>query len=135
MAKRLAERPTAEIIASIREHADHRFKPPGFGPEAPLTDIVVHTQDICRPLGIPRDVAPDRTEVILDLLSTKRANRFRGTSLDGLRFVAEDQDWSWGDGPEVRGPSVPLALAMHGRMDGTRDLYGDGVDELRSRFS
>jgi len=134
VAKRLAEQPISAIAASLRDHADHRFTPPGFGPEAPLTDVIVHTQDMCRPLGISRDVAPERIQVSLDLLATKRANRFRSARIDGLRFVATDQDWSWGDGPELRGPAVPLAVAMHGRMDATKELEGDGVDELRRRF-
>ena len=134
--KQLAKKPVKETIASLRKNTKNRFTPPGFGPEAPLTDIVVHTQDMCRPLGIDREVAPDRTRVILDLLTKKRANRFRGGhSLNGLRFVADDQDWSWGEGAEVRGPSVPLALFMHGRLDGAKDLTGDGLEEFRTRLA
>ena len=37
VAKELGARPTADIVATIRDNADHRFTPPGNGPEAPLT--------------------------------------------------------------------------------------------------
>ena len=44
--------------------ADSRFTPPGLGPQAPLTDVVVHGQDIRRPLGISRDI--DQTQATPD---------------------------------------------------------------------
>ena len=51
----------------------------------------------------------------------------------GLRFVATDIDWSAGDGPEVRGPTMSLILGMVGRRAALDDLDGPGLDTLRSR--
>lgn len=47
-----------EIVALLRVHAENRWLPPvkGAGPEIPLAEIVVHGQDIRRPLGLPNTV-------------------------------------------------------------------------------
>jgi hypothetical protein len=52
----------------------------------------------------------------------------------GLRLVATDIDWSYGTGPEVTGPSLPLLLAMTGRSAGLAGLGGAGLATLRSRM-
>ena len=52
----------------------------------------------------------------------------------GLRLVADDQDWSWGAGPELAGPSEALAMAVGGRSVALDDLAGEGVDVLRGRL-
>jgi hypothetical protein len=51
---------------------------------------------------------------------------------EGLRLVATDQEWSWGAGEEVTGPSE--ALAVTGRVVALDDLGGPGVDVLRNRL-
>lgn len=50
--RELGDRPAAEIIAILREHAGDCFAPPGTGPLAPLTDLAVHVRDVARPLGL-----------------------------------------------------------------------------------
>ena len=72
-AKQLAQRPTSTLVGTLRAHAETRFAPPGLGPEASLIDIVMHTQDICRPLGIPQSVDGDRARRILDFLVSRKA--------------------------------------------------------------
>jgi len=133
--KRLVQRSMDEIVASIRENAGNRSTPPTFGAEAPLTDVIIHTQDICRPLGIARDVAPERTRIVLDLQTSGKVKRLGIPSVDGLHLVATDQDWSRGAGPEVRGRSVDLATALHGRTDAIADLEGDGVEDFQRRVA
>ena len=56
VARRLAERlDPAACIAGLRDHADSRFTPPGSGPEAPLTDVIVHGADmLASPCGLAR---------------------------------------------------------------------------------
>lgn len=49
---RLGARPPEEIIADLRANANHRFTPPGSGPEAPLTDCIIHAQDMLVPIDI-----------------------------------------------------------------------------------
>ena len=51
----------------------------------------------------------------------------------GLKLVADDVDWTHGDGPEVRGPAIPLMLAVCGRKGTTGDLTGDGVATFAGR--
>jgi len=130
-----AQRPAADIAAGLRAKADHRFHPPGFGHEAPLTELLIHGQDLRRPLGLSWTFPPDGLTVALDMLAGPKAHRGfvpRGR-LDGLRFEASDVDWSRGDGPLVRGPGASLAYAMSGRPVALAELTGDGVDVLRGR--
>ena len=134
---RLGLLPVDELIGILRENAENRFTPPGHGPSAPLTDIVVHTRDVARPLGLDT-VAPLGTlRAVLDFLVSAKARRGfvpRGR-LDGLRLVATDQNWSHGTGAIVEGPSEALMLAVAGRRATLGDLGGDGLTELRDRHT
>lgn len=55
-----------EIIAALRAQADNQWKPPGRGPEIPLTEIVVHGQDIRRALGIDHNIPAETITHALD---------------------------------------------------------------------
>ena len=136
VARGLADRldPVA-CVSGLRDHADSRFTPPGAGPEAPLTDLVVHGIDMLRPVGRTVDVTPDAAEVSLRWLTAGRAKGFvpRGR-LDGLRVEATDIDVTAGPGPSVlRGPATSLCAALCGRAAVLDDLGGDGVAVLASR--
>jgi len=128
-------RPPAELVATLRANADHRFHPPGFGPEAPLTDVVIHGQDIRRPLGLAREFDPDALGEVLDLLTSAKATRgfVAKGRVDGLTFAATDLDRTWGSGPTVSGTGEALALALAGRTVTLDELAGDGLDTLRAR--
>ncbi|MEI8082679.1 MAG: maleylpyruvate isomerase family mycothiol-dependent enzyme [Actinomycetes bacterium] len=132
----VAKRPTADLIAGLREHADSQFTPPGFGPEAPLTDVLVHGQDIRRPLGIERTFPPDRIRVELDFLLTPAATRglVRKGILDGLELSATDLDWSAGSGEQVTGSAEAIMMSLTGRTVALADLGGPGADVLSARF-
>jgi uncharacterized protein (TIGR03083 family) len=130
------QRPPVELVAALRANAGSRFHPPGFGPEAPLTDITVHSGDILRPLGLPHTVADGAAPVVLDLLVSRKAQNGFGTKgkLGGLHFEATDAEWSAGEGPPVRGPAEPLIMALCGRSLVLDELDGDGVEVLRGRL-
>ena len=51
----------------------------------------------------------------------------------GLRLVATDMDWTWGDGAEVRGPGEALLMAANGREQTLLDLTGPGLETLIRR--
>jgi uncharacterized protein (TIGR03083 family) len=126
-----AKRPTADIVADIRRYADSRAKPPGFGSEAPLAEVLVHGQDIRIPLGLDDISSVESWVAALDFLVLPKARRgFVSRSVQDFHLVASDVDWAHGTGDEVRGPAVALALAMMGRRARWEDLTGPGVSRL-----
>jgi uncharacterized protein (TIGR03083 family) len=133
---RIASRSIAEIAQGLRDRAENPFSPPGMGLEAPLTDLLVHGQDIRRPLGLRRDIPADRAEVSLTFLSGKSPRGFvTKDRLAGLALSATDLPFSSGSGAPVTGPAEALLLALTGRPDALADLSGDGVALLRARIS
>jgi uncharacterized protein (TIGR03083 family) len=100
-----------------------------------LVDHFTHHQDIRRPLGLPRAMPEDRLLAALDVAPgiggfLKAKGRARG-----LRFVASDLDWSWGDGPEVKGNGEAILLALGGRPSVLDELGGEGLPALRERVA
>lgn len=57
---------TAEVIGKLRDNAENRWVPPKAGPEVPLSEIVVHGQDIRRVLGMETTVPEDTIRLALD---------------------------------------------------------------------
>ena len=119
-----------DLAAVLRDKADKRFTPPGNGPLAPLSDIVIHGADIRRPLGLPSTTDPDSRRTVLDCLVTPKASRGFTDGVAPVRWVTTDLDWTFGDGPEVRGPAESLMLVMTGRGIAMADLTGDGAATL-----
>jgi uncharacterized protein (TIGR03083 family) len=130
---REAARPTHDLVADLRRHADSRFAPPGMGAGAPLTDVLVHAADIRIPLGLPEDRPVEPWGSALDFLVSAKARRgFVAGRLPALRYAADDVSWSWGSGDEVTGPASALALAIAGRDARLGALHGPGAGALRS---
>lgn len=91
----------------------------------PLLDVLVHTQDILRPLGLQHEMPVDAAMVAAD--RARLHSRVMGWRPGRVRLVATDADWSRGRGPEVRGPMQELLLVCTGRTRVTTGLTGDGV--------
>jgi uncharacterized protein (TIGR03083 family) len=100
----------------------------------PLMDVVVHAQDIARPLGRHHTTPPD---VAVQVLGYLAGNRLLGgpRRVAGLHLVATDAEWSTGEGPQVRGPVSDLLLTVAGRPAGLAQLTGPGVDDLTGRLA
>ena len=131
MTAKEAKRAPADLVADIRRYADSRTRPPGFGSAAPLTEVLIHGQDIRVPLGLDDPDPVEPWAAVLDFLVMPKARRgFVSRSLDGFRFVASDLEWTHGRGDEVRAPAVALALAMMGRKARSDDLTGPGASRL-----
>ena len=131
-----ARRPFAEIVDVLRRKAGTRFTPPGSGPEAPLTDVLVHGLDIRWPLGLTRPVPAERLQASLTFLTAApRGGLVPRGILDGLRLEADDIGWAAGSGPTVSGPAEALLLAVTGRTAALGLLAGDGAATLRSRLT
>ncbi|WP_426571166.1 maleylpyruvate isomerase family mycothiol-dependent enzyme [Aquihabitans sp. McL0605] len=122
-------------IEILRANAAHRFTPPGFGPEAPLTDVIVHGIDILQPLGRSVAVAPEALAVSLPFLLTRKAGRgFGAVRSDDLRLEPDDLDLPLGEGDHlVQGPALAMAGALAGRAACVAQLQGPGADLLRVR--
>ncbi len=83
-ARRDAALPATELVAHLRDNADHQWRPPGAGFEGPLTDLVVHSLDITRPLGLSADIDPAALAIVVEHLVTPRSLEFFHLDLDGL---------------------------------------------------
>ncbi|RBY80967.1 maleylpyruvate isomerase family mycothiol-dependent enzyme [Geodermatophilus sp. TF02-6] len=132
-AQRAAAYTTAELVAQLRESADSTRRFPGSTPVDPLMDLVVHGQDVARPLG-RRYVSPP--EVVAACLAYVARNRFMGgpRRLSGVRLVSTDTGWTLGDGAELRGPDVDLLLVAAGRRAGLDALAGPGTAVVAERL-
>lgn len=115
-----------EMVAKIRSFHGRRVRPPFVSDIEPLTDVLVHTQDICVPLGIEHD--PPADAAITSMVRTMKLNegplRLR-RPLTGVRLVATDTDWQYGDGRVVAGPIKYLLLTVAGRRAAHPHLSGD----------
>jgi hypothetical protein len=100
---------------------------------AMLGEIVVHGEDIRRPLGLAHQSPEAALVAVAD--SWKSSNLLIGTKrrIAGLRLRATDVDWAHGDGPEVSGPMVSVVPAMTGRKGAHADLAGEGLATLARR--
>jgi uncharacterized protein (TIGR03083 family) len=125
--------PVPELLAAYRAGIPRRALPPRRTVEHLLSDVMIHLQDMFRPLGLDQTYAP---EVLGLVASTVRTDTgFGGPARTaGLRLNAVDIDWAAGDGPEVAGPAEALILASAGRPAALRDLTGPGAPVLSSRL-
>ena len=129
-------RSTDELIEYLESPA--RLGSSRFDILTQLSELVIHQQDVRRPLGAYRSIPGDRLAVVLDfgispngLTWTMAFSRRRAK---GLRLVASDIEWAVGEGPEVRGPGEALLMALNGRAPALAELEGDGVPVLAGRM-
>src|ERR1700754_1385418 len=132
-AERAAAYTTADLVAQLRESAGSTRRILGSAPMDPLMDLVIHGQDVARPLG-RRYVSPP--EVVAACLAYVAMNTFMGgpQRLSGVRLVSTDAGWSLGDGAELRGPDVDLLLVAAGRRAGLDALDGPGSAVVAERL-
>jgi uncharacterized protein (TIGR03083 family) len=124
----------ADTLARFRSQVNSSSHPPG-PTDSWLGEVLVHSEDIRRPLGIRHAYPIDAC--------VQTANFYKGSNLiigaksriEGLRLRATDTDWAHGAGAEVAGPIHSLVMAMTGRKAAVADLTGEGLTLLESRFS
>ncbi len=127
LSSREGARATGDLVADLLRVADSHAIAPGFTSTAPLTDILIHSQDIRIPLGLPTDQPVEPYRHVLDLLVTKKATgAFVPKQLPAVRFAPTDLDWSYGDGAVVEGTAADIALGMTGRLARLDALGGAG---------
>jgi uncharacterized protein (TIGR03083 family) len=123
----------AQIAARLREHTTTTNKPPA-PTAAMLGEVVVHGEDLRRPLGLSAPIDADAANACLDMY-TKASFPVGGKKrIAGMRLVSTDTGWTYGDGPDVRGPAASLLLAMTGPA-GLDGLSGEGAPTLGQRVT
>ncbi|GGL30014.1 maleylpyruvate isomerase family mycothiol-dependent enzyme [Nocardia jinanensis] len=124
----------AETLDRLRVELGRTVSPPAPR-DSRLVEMIVHGEDIRRPLGITRAYPMEATADALRLQLRTSASFGGGKELAaGLTLVADDAEFSAGAGPQVRGPLLSLLLASSGRAVAVADLHGDGLDTLRRRL-
>ena len=117
IAKKLGAQTPHHLTQLLRDHANSAFAPPLLGAAAPMADIVIHGQDICRPLQLELHVADAAVLTALDgAVSKKFAMTSNYRNIEPRRYRANDLDWQWGNkGRIVDGSAMDLACYLWGR--------------------
>ncbi|MFC7401659.1 maleylpyruvate isomerase family mycothiol-dependent enzyme [Citricoccus sp. GCM10030269] len=131
LAEHLGETPQ-QTLENFRAVIDSRRVPTGTLP-AWLGEVVIHGEDIRRPLNLHRDY-PD--EVLVTLLDFFESSNFTVPSkarARGLMLVATDVGHWVGAGPEVNGTALDLIMAMAGRPVPAERFSGAGAFDFDAR--
>lgn len=100
-----------------------------------LGEVIVHGQDIARPLGITLTPDTHAVEAVARFFVAKDFAVNSRRTVTGLSLEADDAPFRGGSGPVVRGHQLDLVMAMAGRVSACDALSGDGVAVLRGRIS
>ncbi len=131
-ARRMAERPQAEVCEILRSGATKQRIPDRLA--TPLVvDVLVHTQDVRRPLGIGHALDPALARRGLEYLVRFPQAVGGGSRLKGLELRATDTDWRHGSGRLVAGTAEQLLMVVAGRMSVVAELEGGGKSVLAGR--
>jgi uncharacterized protein (TIGR03083 family) len=132
--ERLAVLAPEEIIDRLRARTTTTNKAPAPA-MAMLGEVVVHGEDLRRPLGLTGSPSIEASRACLEMYRTASFPVGGKKRIHDLRLVATDADWTCGEGPEVSGPATSLLLAMTGRAAGMDGLTGEGASVLGARLA
>ncbi|UGT58293.1 maleylpyruvate isomerase family mycothiol-dependent enzyme [Nocardia asteroides] len=114
-------------VADLRAVADSRRLPAVTNYRNIHYDVIVHAQDIARPLGRVIAVAPESAAVAAQRVWTMGWPFWAKRRFADVTLVAEDSAWTAGSGPELRGSTLDLLMLLTGRHPA---LTGPGVERL-----
>lgn len=100
-----------------------------------LGEVIVHGQDIARPLEIGLTPDPIAVEEVARFYAEKDFAVNSKSLTEGLILEANDSPFRHGSGPAIKGKLLNLVMAMAGRSVYLADLEGDGVAELSLRLT
>lgn len=123
----------AELADKMRATTTMTNHPPGPA-TAMLGEMIVHGEDVRRPLGVSYSYPADHIIAVGDFYKTSNLLLGSKKRIEGLTMRASDADWSTGSGPEVVGPGASLLAAMTGRKAALEDLKGEGLAQFAARF-
>jgi uncharacterized protein (TIGR03083 family) len=122
----------AATLAAFRAVETSTSAPPG--PKTSwLGEVLVHSEDIRRPLGIAHDYPTASVSAVTEFYASSNVLIGGKRRVSGVALEATDTAWSHGSGATVAGPARALMLATAGRKAVLDELAGPGVDILRSR--
>lgn len=110
-------------------------KAPSKHTAAWLGEVIVHSQDIRRPLGLNRTPTLDAVTEVANFFAARDFAVSSHSTVKGLRLEALDGPFQYGSGPVVTGTTLALTMAMAGRAAYCDELAGDGVAILKSRYT
>jgi uncharacterized protein (TIGR03083 family) len=125
-----AAAPRDELVEAIRAMVGSRRRAPMVTEVEPLLDVLVHGQDITRPLGRERAVPPAAAATAATRAWRMGWPFWARRRLRGTTLAASDSDWRVGSGPLVRGTTGDLLLLVTGRRQVLSRLSGPGVAQL-----
>lgn len=100
-----------------------------------LGEVVVHAQDIRRPLGVVRSPPVDAVTEVARFFAARDFAVNSRTATKRVRVRATDGPFDAGEGSLVSGTTLALTMAMAGRGVYCDELTGPGVAVLRARCS
>ncbi|PYG01966.1 TIGR03083 family protein [Georgenia satyanarayanai] len=134
--RRLAEhrgRTPAETLDRFRAVIGSTTAPSGHT-AAYLGEVVVHGQDIRRPLGLPGAPAVEALTPVAEFFARRDFTVASRTRAAGVHLQADDGPFTAGSGPLVTGSTLALVMSMAGRAPYLDELAGPGVPVLRERL-
>ncbi len=124
----------AETLDRFHAVIDSTTAPTGHTP-AYLGEVVVHAQDIRRPLGLERSPDVDALTPVAEFFARRNFAVASRTVAAGLQLRADDGPFAAGTGPLVTGTTLALVMSMAGRAPYVDQLDGPGVPTLRAHVS
>jgi uncharacterized protein (TIGR03083 family) len=121
-----ATRTPSDVLAEFEMYAGSKRHVPLTTTVEPLLDVLVHSQDILRPLGITHEMPPEAAAVAADRARLHAAYMGWRTGKK-VRLVATDLNWTRGKGPTVEGPMQELLMLCTGRAPDRGLVSGDGL--------
>ena len=123
----------AETLRRFRGVIASRTAPTRKHVDAWLGEVVVHGEDVRRPLGIDHAYALAALERVARFYAARDFTVPSKRRSGGLRLEASDGTFASGEGPLVRGRTVDLVLAMAGRPVALDHLEGPGLPTFAAR--
>ncbi len=99
-----------------------------------LGEVVVHAQDIRRPLGLGYRPGPEMLTPVAEFFASRDFAVPSKSNAAGLQMTADDGPFHSGEGAPVSGPTLALVMVMAGRGSYLEELHGPGVKILGERL-
>jgi uncharacterized protein (TIGR03083 family) len=124
----------AETLRRFEAVVDASTAPTG-DTAAYLGEVLVHGQDIRRPLDLATERSVDALTAVAEFYALRDFAVASKTLASGLRLRATDGPFSAGAGPEVAGPTLALVMTMAGRRAYLDQLDGPGRGAVADRIA